>query len=147
MPAFICPSCGFRESGERHELHQPRGCSRCGFGFLFELLEDYYTGPRTALIVCDRDRRVLVAGHAATAVTGYQERDLLGREVAEALGLGGYPDGDPIARSLEWGVRVLGVECTYRPKGVAADRPAMLEVFPAYDADGGVMIALTPRST
>jgi hypothetical protein len=42
---------------------------------------------------------------------------------------------------------VLGVECTYRPKGVAADRPAMLEVFPAYDADGGVMIALTPRST
>ena len=44
--------------------HQPRGCSRCGFGFAFELLEDYYASPKTALIVCDQDRRILVAGHA-----------------------------------------------------------------------------------
>lgn len=146
MPAFICPACGFRAGGERHELHQPRGCSRCGFGFLFEMLEDYYTGPRTALLVCDKNRRVLVAGHAASAVTGYQERDLLGREVSEALTLGGYEADDPIAKSLEWGVRVLGVECTFRPNGAPADRAATLEVFPAYDDDGGVMVALTPQS-
>jgi hypothetical protein len=109
------------------------------------MLEDYYTGPRTALLVCDKNRRVLVAGHAASAVTGFQERDLLGQEVAEALTLGGWPADDPIARSLEWGVRVLGVECTYRPNGVAEDRSAVLEVFPAYDDDGGVMVALTPK--
>jgi hypothetical protein len=144
MPAFICPRCGARDRGDRHELHQPRGCSRCGFGFLFELLEDYYTGPRTALIVCDQERRVLVAGHSASAVTGYQEGDLLGQEVVEALHLGGFSDGDPVARSLEWGVRVLGVACTFRPRGVAADHAATLDVFPAYDEDGGVMLALTP---
>lgn len=109
------------------------------------MLEDYYTGPRTALVVCDKQRRVLVAGHAASAITGYQERDLLGREVSEALGLAGFTDGDPIAKSLEWGVRVLGVPCTYRPNGVDEDRAAMLEVFPAYDDDGGVMVALTPQ--
>lgn len=144
MPAFICPRCGARDRGERHELHQPRGCARCGFGFLFELLEDYYTGPKTALVVCDQERRVLVAGHAASAVTGWPEGELLGREVVDALHLGGFPDGDPVARSLEWGVRVLGVHCTFRPRGLADDRPAVLDVFPAYDDDGGVMLALTP---
>jgi len=146
VPVFVCPSCAVRERGDRHELHQPRGCSRCGFGFLFELLEDYYAGPRTALIVCDRDRRILVAGHAATAVTGYREADLLGREVVAALGLGSFPNGDPVATSREWGVRVLGVECTFRPGGLDADRPATLDVFPAYDSDGGLLVALTPRS-
>jgi hypothetical protein len=144
MPAFICPSCAYRERGERHELHQPRGCSRCGFGFLFELLEEYYASPKTALFVCDQKRRVLVAGHA-TAVTGYRERDLLGHEVVEALGLGGFPNGDPVATSLEWGVRVLDIDCTFRPKGLEDDRPATLDVFPAYDADGGLLVALTPR--
>ena len=71
---------------ERRVRHQPRGCSRCGFGFAFELLEDYYASPKTALIVCDQERRILVAGHAAFAVTGYQEGDLIGHEVGERLG-------------------------------------------------------------
>ncbi len=146
MAAFICPRCAHREMGsERTEGHQPRGCAKCGFGFLFELLEDYYAGPRTALLVCDQDRRVLVAGHSATAVTGWPERDLLGREVVEALGLGGWEGADPAATALEWGVRRLGVECTFRPHGVDADRPATADFFPAYDADGGLLVALTPR--
>ncbi len=66
MLVFLCPRCAYREHrSERYVRHQPRGCSRCGFGFAFELLEDYYASPKTALIVCDRDRRILVAGHAA----------------------------------------------------------------------------------
>ncbi|MCU0308055.1 MAG: hypothetical protein MUE51_09890 [Thermoleophilia bacterium] len=146
MPAFICPRCAHRERGaERTEGHQPRGCQRCGFGFLFEMLEDYYAGPRTALLVCDRDRRVLVAGHAAAAVTGFPERDLLGKEVLSAIRLGGLNGKDPAATALEWGVRVMGVECTFRPNGVEEDQQATVDFFPAYDADGGLMVALTPK--
>lgn len=112
---------------------------------MFELLEDYYTGPTTALLVCDRDRRIIAAGHAATAVTGYQEPDLIGREVVGRLGMGNFPNGDPAATSLEWGVRQLGVACTFRPAGIEEDRPATADFFPAYDEDGGLLVALTPR--
>jgi PAS domain-containing protein len=146
VPVFICPGCAHREaSSDRREGYQPRGCSRCGFGFLFELLEDYYAGPRTALVVCDRERRILAAGHAATAVTGYQEGDLLGHDVMERLHLGGYTGEDPAAKSLEWGVRVLNVTCTFRPNGVDEDCPVTVDFFPAYDDDGGLLVALTPH--
>jgi hypothetical protein len=53
-------------------------------------------------------------------------------------------DEDPIATTLEWGVRVLG-----RPVRVEAegDRPAeaVADVFPAYDEDGGLLLVLTPK--
>jgi PAS domain-containing protein len=146
VPVFLCPRCAYRESGsERNVRHQPRGCSRCGFGFSFELLDDYYASPKTALIVCDQERRILVAGHAAFAVTGFQEEDLIGHEVAERLGLGRFPNGDPAATSLEWGVRVLNVDCTYRPNGASREVPATADFFPAYDDDGGLLVALTPK--
>lgn len=125
--------------------HQPRGCSRCGFGFAFELLEDYYAGPKTALIVCDQERRVLAGGHASYAVTGYAEDDLIGHEVLERLHMRGFPDGDPASKALEWGVRVLDVDCTFRPNGIDEDRAATADFFPAYDEDGGLLVALTPR--
>lgn len=125
--------------------HQPRGCGKCGFGFLFELLEDYYAGPNTALLVCDRDRRIIAAGHCATAVTGYREGDLIGQDVVQRLGMGGFPNGDPAATALEWGVRQMGVDCTFRPSGLGEDRPATADFFPAYDDDGGLLVALTPR--
>ena len=34
----------------------------CGFGFLFQLLDDYYPAPATGFVVCDRDGRVLALG-------------------------------------------------------------------------------------
>jgi hypothetical protein len=146
VPTFLCPRCAYREAGgDRNVRHQPRGCSRCGFGFAFELLEDYYASPKTALIVCDQERRILVAGHAAFAVTGFQEGELIGHEVVERLGLGGFPNGDPAATSLEWGVRVLNVDCTFRPNGSGDDVPVTADFFPAYDEDGGLLVALTPK--
>ncbi|MGD9695949.1 MAG: hypothetical protein AB7V42_09850 [Thermoleophilia bacterium] len=146
MPVFLCPRCAYRESGsERRVRHQPRGCSRCGFGFAFELLEDYYASPKTALIVCDQQRRILVAGHAAFAVTGFEEGQLIGEEVAERLGLGGFAEDDPVAMSLEWGVRKLNMACVFRPRGAEGDVPATADLFPAYDDDGGLLVALTPR--
>ena len=63
----------------------------------------------------------------------------------ERLGLAGFPDGDPAARSLEWGVRVLGVPCTYRFSGADEALPATADFFPAYDDDGGLLVAITPQ--
>lgn len=123
--------------------HQPRGCARCGFGFSFEMLEDFYAGPRCALVVADADRRVLVAGHSSFAITGFHEPELLGRELADALGLE-FTAGDPIGTSMEWGVRRLGEDATFWPKGADEPVACSVDVFPAYDDDGGLMIALTP---
>ncbi len=108
-------------------------------------MDDYYAGPLTALICCDRDRRVLVVGHSATVITGWPEGDMIGREISEALSLT-FPgaDDDPIARCLEWGVRVKGEPCTFRPYGLDDERSAVVDVFPAYDDDGGLLMALTP---
>lgn len=145
MPAFICPRCANRERGDRLVNGQPRGCARCGFGFLFELLEDYYAGPKTALIVCDQEQRIIAAGHAATAVTGFQERDLLGHDVIARLGMAGFPNGNPADTALEWGVRQLEVDCTFMPNGVGETHAATADFFPAYDADGGLLVALTPK--
>lgn len=144
MPLFICPGCGRRSVSDRHAGHQPSGCPTCGFGFLFELLDDYYPGPRTGLIVCDRSRIVIAAGAGAVAATGFRERDMLGHEVREVLGLSFKEGEDPIARSLEWGVRALDVPCSYRPNGLGQTRGATLDLFPAYDDDGGLLVALTP---
>lgn len=142
---FICPGCGRRTAGDRHIGHQPRGCANCGFGFLFEILDDYYPSPKTALIVCDQRRSILASGHATTAVTGYRETDLIGREVGERLGVV-FDDGtDQIAHSLEWGVRGKSLSATFRPAGIDAPRAAVLDLFPAYDDDGGLLVALTPR--
>lgn len=144
MPTFICPGCGRRSAGDRHQGHQPRGCSSCGFGFLFELLDDYYPSPKTALVVCAHDKTIIAAGHASTAITGYREKDLLGHHVVERLQLRFVGD-DPVDRSLEWGVRVMGVDCTFRPAGVDGDRDATVDFFPAYDDDGGLLVAITPK--
>ncbi len=111
---------------------------------MFELLDDYFPSPKTALVVCDHAQKVLAVGHASSAVTGYQERDLLGHSLADRLQMR-FSDDDPAARSLEWGIRVMGVECTFRPKGVDIDRTATADFFPAYDDDGGLLVALTPK--
>lgn len=145
MPVFICPSCGSRESNiERRQQHQPRGCSSCGFGFLFELLEDYYPSPKTALITCDQQRRVLAVGGTTFAATGYREDDLIGHEVLQVLGVQDYEGDDPAERCLEWGVRVLDLECRYQPAGGGELKSATVDLFPAYDDDGGLLVALTP---
>ena len=33
----------------------PVACERCGFGFLFELMDDYYPAPNTGFVVCDQE--------------------------------------------------------------------------------------------
>ena len=90
MPVFICPNCRTRSVDiDRYEgftTNSPQ-CRNCGFGFLFQLLEDYYPAPSTGFVVCDREARVLAVGRGVFELTGYREADLIGRDVAAALSL------------------------------------------------------------
>ena len=82
MAYFICPNCGLRslDSDGRDGLtHQAVGCTRCGFGFMFELLDDFYPGPGAGMLACDRDARILAVGKGVFELTGFQEGDLIGK--------------------------------------------------------------------
>lgn len=159
MPFFICPNCGNRQlSGDRTAgfSTRPKGCSKCGFGFVFELLDDYYPAPNAAFFTCDQQARVIDAGRGSFELTGLSDEDVIGRPVREVLGLRWLDEGgsakptngeatssDPIETSLEWGVRSLGKKVSVNAEG---DLPAeaVADVFPAYDDDGGLLIVLTP---
>jgi PAS domain-containing protein len=148
MPIFICPSCGDRSiSQDRTAGFQTRArsCKKCGFGFLFELLDDYYPAPNTGLVACDKSGRILAAGRGVFELTGYRDADLMGKDVVEAFGLGGFEDGkSPIAVALEWGVRQLGEKLELRSRA-GQIKPITADIFPAYDDDGGLLVALSPR--
>ena len=148
MPYFICPNCkdrSFDDDGRAGFSHEAVSCERCGFGFLFELLDDYYPSPNAGLVTCDKTGRILAAGRGVFELTGYQERDLMGKDVVEAFGLGGFEEGkSPVALALEWGVRRLGEQLELRSRAGQVKR-VVADVFPAYDEDGGVLVALAPR--
>ena len=128
MPYFICPNCKERslDHDRRASLLDATavGCSRCGFGFLFELMDDYYPAPTTGFVVCDRD--------------------LMGHDVQEALHLNGEEsEVSPIATALEWGVRQLDRKLQMRTAS-GAQKVVKVDLFPGYDEDGGLLVALTP---
>jgi PAS domain S-box-containing protein len=148
VPYFICPNCKQRSvdhDGLQEIDNVPVACERCGFGFLFELMDDYYPAPNAGFIVCDADGRILASGRGVFELTGYGERDLLGRDVVERLGLNGFdPDRNPAKLALEWGVRRLGEQLRLRTRA-GQEKAVTADFFPAYDADGGLLVALTPR--
>lgn len=138
MPFFICPNCKRRSID--HDGGAP-SCESCGFGFLFELMDDYYPGPNTGFVVCDSAKRVLALGRGVFELTGYREQDVLGRDVAEAFGLS---DAKPAELALEWGVRRLGEPLDLKTRA-GTTKAVTADIFPAYDEDGGLLIALAPR--
>ncbi|MBA2631307.1 MAG: hypothetical protein H0U84_09860 [Thermoleophilaceae bacterium] len=147
MPIFICPNCGDRSiSTERTAgfANRARACSECGFGFLFELLDDYYPAPNAAFFLLDQQGRLIGTGRGARELTGLGDLDVIGRPVADVLGLQFTEGGDHIGTALEWGVRVLDKPVTVQAEG---DRPedARADIFPAYDDDGGLLLVLTPQ--
>ena len=148
MPYFICPNCKHRsvDHDRLEELDNvPVACHRCGFGFLFELMDDYYPAPNVGMVVCDREGRVLACGRGIFELTGYGEQELLGDDVVEGLGLGGFePQRNPAKLALEWGVRRLGEQLELRTRAGLTKR-VTADFFPAYDTDGGLLVALAPR--
>ena len=161
MAFFICPNCGHRLTSKDRTAGfsaKPRGCEKCGFGFLFELLDDYYPDPNAAFFVCDNKGRVIGCGRGSFELTGLKDEQVIGRPVQEVLGLEWVDEGDggemadtnrdgttdPIETTLEWGVRSLGKRVHVNAEGdLPAD--AVADVFPAYDDDGGLLLVLTPR--
>jgi hypothetical protein len=144
---FICPSCGNRSTASERTAGfraQAKACKKCGFGFLFELLDDYYPAPNAAFFVCDREARLIGLGRGSTELTGLTEERVIGRPVNEVLGLQFENGDDQVATALEWGVRVLNKPVEVNAEG---DLPAkaMADLFPAYDDDGGLLVVLTPQ--
>ena len=144
MPYYICPKCKERsldiDAREGFSTQAP-ACRHCGFGFLFELLDDYYPAPDTGFVVCDQERRVLATGRGVFELTGFQESELMGRDVVDALALS---DAKPVDLAREWGVRRLGEQLSIRTRA-GSPKPVTADVFPAYDDDGGLLVALTPK--
>jgi PAS domain S-box-containing protein len=149
VPYFICPNCKERSiDHDRKEglTQQTVSCHRCGFGFLFELMDDYYPAPGTGFVVCDQQARILAVGRGVFELTGYGEDDLMGRDVMESLGLNGFEaERNPAKLSLEWGVRRLDEQLELRTRA-GSRKPVTADFFPAYDEDGGLLVALRPRS-
>ena len=144
---FICPNCGHRTTELDRNVAftgQRKGCENCGFAFLFELLDDYYPAPDAAFFVCDGEGRVTGCGKNSFAFTGLEEEEVIGRPVAEVLGLEFANGDDPVGKVLEWGVRALEVPVRVSgARDVAAG--ALADMFPDYDDDGGLLLVLTPE--
>jgi PAS domain-containing protein len=144
VPFYICPNCKTRRvdhDGREGFSQEPPSCQKCDFGFMFELMEDYYPAQATGFVVCDQEARVLATGEGVFELTGYKEQDLMGRELVDALGLS---DPEPVATVREWGVRKLEQPLTLRTRA-GIEKPVTADFFPAYDDDGGLLVALTPR--
>ena len=144
MPYYICPKCRERsiDIDTREGLSDDAvACHHCGFGFLFQLLDDYYPAPDTGFLVTDQERRVLAIGRGVFELTGFPEADLIGRDLVEALS---FSDAKPVELAREWGVRRLGEQLSIRTRS-GHEKAVIADVFPAYDDDGGLLIALTPK--
>jgi hypothetical protein len=144
VPHYICPRCKERtvdiDGREGFSGDQPT-CRHCGFAFLFELLDDYYPAQATGFIVCDQEARVLATGRGVFELTGFMEEELMGRDVVEALQ---FSTGEPVALVREWGVRRLDQRLAIKTRA-GMEKDVTADFFPAYDEDGGLLVALTPR--
>ena len=77
-------------------------------------------------------------------LSGYQEADLLGKDAVDALSLDGFDGQNPARTAAEWGVRKLAQALTLRTRS-GGTQEVVADFFPAYDEDGGLLIALAPR--
>jgi PAS domain-containing protein len=112
---------------------------------VFQLLDDFYPGPDAGMLACDRDARILAVGKGVFELTGFQEGELIGKDLREAFALRN-PDGeDPVGTVLEWGVRKLDqtLELRHRAGMVKLVRA---DLFPAYDEDGGLLACISPHA-
>jgi PAS domain-containing protein len=131
-----------RNAGFRREA---RGCEKCGFAYLFELLDDYYPAPAAAFFACDSEGRIVDCGRGSFELTGLRTESAIGQPLQQVLELS-FTDGvDHIATALEWEVRVSGKPVLV--KAGAEQAKAVADIFPAYDdEEGGLLVVLTPSN-
>ena len=87
---------------------------------------------------------MLAVGRGVFELTGYGDRELMGNDLVESLALNGFPEGrNPAQLALEWGVRRLGEQLELRTRS-GLRKPVVADFFPAYDTDGGLLVALSP---
>jgi PAS domain S-box-containing protein len=147
VPYFICPNCRRRsvdDDGLEGLTGRPVACTSCGFGFLFEMMDDYYPAPGTGFVVCDREGRIIATGQGFFELTGYRERDVLGQDMMEALFEAEANGPTPAALALEYGVRRFDQKLTLRTRA-GVTKVVRADFFPAYDEDGGLLVAVAPR--
>jgi PAS domain-containing protein len=123
-----------------------RGCEKCGFAYLIELLDDYYPAPNAAFFACDADGRIVDCGKGSFELTGLTTEQAIGQHIRDALGLRFEDGSDHVGTALEWEVRVKGKPALVKTNG---DHPArtLADIFPAYDDEqGGVLVVLTPHN-
>jgi PAS domain-containing protein len=149
VPYFICPNCKQRsiDHDRLQELDDvPVACERCGFGFLFELMDDYYPAPNAGFVVCDQEGRIIASGRGIFELSGFREQELLGNDLVDRLGLSGFEvERNPAKLALEWGVRRLDERLQLRTRA-GQQKTVTADFFPAYDDDGGLLVALTPTA-
>jgi PAS domain-containing protein len=147
---FICPHCGHRSMATDRNIAfrrgEARGCEKCGFAYLFELLDDYYPAPTAAFFACDADGRIVDCGKGSFELTGLTTEKAIGQPINAALGLE-FEDGtDHVQTALEWEVRIQGKPVEVASNGTGAVH-AVADIFPAYDdQEGGVLVVLTPAN-
>ena len=152
MPYFICPNCKQRSIDiDRKEglYDEAVACHHCGFGFLFELMDDYYPAPGTGL------RRLRPRGAHPRRRPRASSSSPAGTRATCSAPTSCRASGSPASRTsknpaklaLEWGVRRLGREDRAAHARAADAKPITGDFFPAYDDDGGLLVALTPRAT
>jgi PAS domain-containing protein len=135
VPHFICPNCKERSvdsDGFEGLYNEAVACHRCGFGFLFELMDDYYPAPTTGMVTCDQEGRILALGRGVFEMSGWSEQEVMGADVVSAFGLQGFEEEkNPVKLRTRGGQvkRVVG------------------DFFPALDDDGGLLVALTPAQS
>src|SRR5947209_12473298 len=106
---FICPHCGHRSMATERNVAfrrgETRGCEKCGFAYLFELLDDYYPAPNAAFFASDGDGKIVDCGRGPFDLTGLKTDQVIGRPAPEALGLR-FEDGtDQVGTPPGWEAR------------------------------------------
>ena len=101
MPYYICPNCKRSvdiDGVDGFSAENALQCRSCGFGFLFQFMDDYYPAPTTGFVVCDANARILATGRDLFQLSGFQEKDVLGQDLIETFQLSGNGDGEHPAR-------------------------------------------------
>ena len=84
---------------------------------------------------------MLAVGRGVFELTGYRDADLLGRDVVEALGLS---DARADRRRCASGACASSASPRGCGRASGIEKDVVLDLFPAYDDDGGLLVALTP---